>query len=80
MKLRGNLPPGHDALLFSINGTGYFYMPSHTDMARHTKAFIYLVMDHWGESQSALAQGRFEPPTYRSTVEHAIHQTTITAP
>ena len=32
-----------------------------------------------GKCQSALAQGRFEPPTCRSTVEHAIHQTTMTA-
>ena len=33
-----------------------------------------------GESQSALAQGSLEPPTSRSTVEHANHQTTVTAP
>ena len=48
-------------------------------MARHTTAFIYLVMDHWGKSK-APAQGRFELPTCRSTVEHANHQTTPTAP
>ena len=53
------------------------YLPSHTDTAGHTKAFIYPVMDHCGESQSAPTQGRFEPPTCRSTVEHAIHQTTM---
>ena len=33
-----------------------------------------------GESQSALAQGRFEPPTCQSTAEHANHQTMMTAP
>ena len=37
-------------------------------------------MDYWGESQSALAQGRFEPPTCQSTAEHANHQTMMTAP
>ena len=37
------------------------YLPSHTDTAGHTKAFIYPVMDHWGGSQSAPAQGRFKP-------------------
>ena len=36
-------------------------------------------MDQWGESQSASAQGRFERPTCRSTLEHAHHQTTMTA-
>ena len=40
LKLGGNLTPGHDAC---------------TDTAGHTKAFIYQVMDHWGESQMALA-------------------------
>ena len=41
-------------------------MPSRTDTAGNTKAFIYPVMDHWGEgSQSAPAQGRFEPPSGR---------------
>ena len=59
---------------------GIFYMPSHTDTAGHTKALIYPVMDHRGGSQSALARGRFEPPTCRSTVEHANHQTTMTTP
>ena len=36
----GDLPPGHDALLFSIRGTGSFflYMPSRTDTAGHTYA------------------------------------------
>ena len=28
---------------------GIFYMPSRTDTAGHTKAFIYPVMDHWGK-------------------------------
>ena len=55
-------------------------MPSRIDTAGQTKAFDCPVMDHWGESQSALARGRFELPTCRSTVEHANHQTTTTAP
>ena len=42
----------------------------------YTKAFIYPVIDQCGESQSALAQGSFELPTFRSTVEHTKHQTT----
>ena len=52
-----------------------FYMPSPTDKAGHTKAFIYPVMDHWGGggSQRAPEQGKFEPPTCRFTVEHANH-------
>ena len=45
----------------------------------HAKAFIYPVMGHWGESQSAPVQGRLEPPTCRSIVQHANHQTTMTA-
>ena len=45
MRWHENLPPGHNALLFS---NGIFYMPSRTDTAGHTKAFIYPVMDHWG--------------------------------
>ena len=53
-------------------------MPSRTDMAGHTKAFIYSVMDQWGQGQSAPAQGRFEPLTCWSAVEHETHQT-ITA-
>ena len=37
MKQGGNLPPGHDALLFSISGTGSFECPvAHTRLeARH---------------------------------------------
>ena len=34
-------------------------MPSRT--AGHSKAFIYPVMDHLRESQSALVRGRFKP-------------------
>ena len=58
-------------------------MPSRTDTVGHTKAFDYPVMDHrlgGGGSQSASARGRFELPTYRSTVEHTNHQTTMSAP
>ena len=28
-----------------------FYIPSRTDMAGHTKAFDYPVMDHWGKDK-----------------------------
>ena len=56
---------------------GIFYMPSYTDTAGH-KAFDYPVMDHWEESHSALARGRFEPTTCQSTLDHTNHQTTIT--
>ena len=47
MKLGGNLPPVHNALLFSISGTKSFInIPSHTDTAGHTKSFDYPVMGH----------------------------------
>ena len=39
MKVRGNLPPGHDSLLFSISGKRSFIMSSPTDKAGHAKAF-----------------------------------------
>ena len=40
MKPKGNIPPGHSALLILHNKwLGIFYMPGHTDMAGHTKAF-----------------------------------------
>ena len=60
---------------------GIFYMLSRTDTAEWTHQFFYPFMDHWGGgSQSAPAQGSFETPTCRSTVEHANHETTTTAP
>ena len=49
MKLGGNLPPGHDALLFSRQGI--FYMLRRRDTAGHTKVFDYTVVGHSGESQ-----------------------------
>ena len=56
-------------------------MLSRTDTTGPTNFLkFYPVMDHWGESESALARGIFEPPTYRSTVNQANHQTTMTAP
>ena len=55
-------------------------MPGRTDRVGHTKSFIYPVMDHWGKSQNSPAQGRFELSTCQSTVEHANHHTTMTAP
>ena len=42
MKLEGDLPSGHDALLFSISGTEYV-MPSYI----FYMASDYSVMDHW---------------------------------
>ena len=58
---------------------GIFSMPNRTESTGHSKAFI---CSHGplGGSQSGPAQGRFEPPTCRSTVEHTNHQTTMTAP
>ena len=48
MKLGGNLPPGHDTLLFSMSDTGSFIWPV-TQTAGYTKAFDYPVMDQWGK-------------------------------
>ena len=58
-----NVTPGHDVQIHSISGTGYFICPVAQTGAGNTKAFIYPVVDHWGESQSAPAQGRFETPS-----------------
>ena len=67
----GNLPPGHHALLFS-----------HVQVARDMpiQSHICKIMDHWGKSKCSGTRYRFEPSTCRSTVEHANHQTTMTAP
>ena len=43
----GNLPRGHNSLLFSTNGTAS-YMPSRTDTDGHTKAFICPVIKNIG--------------------------------
>ena len=52
MKLGGNLPQGHNSLLFD-KWHGIFCMPSPdtagSSLVGYTKAFIYPVMDHWGE-------------------------------
>ena len=48
-RAEGNPPPGHNTLLFFDMWHGIFYMPSRIDMAGHTKAFDYPVMDHWME-------------------------------
>ena len=58
-----NLPLEHNALLISKSCTWSFICPVWLYTAGHTKAFIYPVMNHWGESQSAPEQGRFEPTT-----------------
>ena len=62
MTLGGNLPLGHDALLFSTSGTGYF---------------ICRLLSHgpfgWGESRWSVFQCEVD---YRSTVKHTNHQTT----
>ena len=57
MKLGGNLPPGHDALLFSISGTGSFICLVTDTRLDLTKTFIYPVMDQGGGGYSAPAQG-----------------------
>ena len=78
MKLGGHRPPGHDALLFSMWHRNY--MPSRTDTAGPTKAFIYPVMDHWEEGKSKRSGTRQIQNRRRFSVEHANHQTTMTAP
>ena len=52
MKLGGNLPLSHDALLFSTSSTGsYIYAYSRTDTAGYTKEFDCPVMDLGGGGQ-----------------------------
>ena len=47
MKL--NLPPWHDALLFSISGTGSFICPvAHTRLDIPRPVITHAVMDNWG--------------------------------
>ena len=73
MKQRGNLPPGHDALLFSISDTGYFIcpvtqtrldiprpLPSHTDTTGHTKALDYPVTDTAGHTKAFTQSHRYD--------------------
>ena len=57
-------------------------MPSCTSLFTY---FIYYLdlgihLPSHGPQHGGGAKGRFEQPTYRSTVEHTNHQTTITAP
>ena len=50
MKLGGNQPLGHNALLYSISGMGSFICPvtqTRLDIYRPTKAFEHPVIDHW---------------------------------
>ena len=42
MKLEGNLALEHYAQLFSISGTGFFYIPSRTDTAGDIFATIWI--------------------------------------
>ena len=49
-------------------------MPSRIDTVGHTKAFDYPVMDRGGGGEVKLL--RHKADSNRSTVEHAIHQTT----
>ena len=73
MKQRGNLPPGHDALLFSVSDTGSFIcpvtqtrldiprpLPSHTDTAGHTKALDYPVTDTAGHTKAFTQSHRYD--------------------
>ena len=52
-------------------------LPSLTDTFGHTKTFDYPVMDHWGKVKLLWHEA---DSNCRSTVEHAKHQTTMTAP
>ena len=56
MKLGRHRPPGHDTLLLPA-------VPTRLDI--YQSLYLPIVMDHWGESQGAPRQGRFEPPTTR---------------
>ena len=80
-KLGGNLPRGHDTLLYSISGTGSFICPvAQTRLDIPRPVFTQSWSTGGGGSQSAPAKGRFEPLTCRSTDKHANHQTMMTAP
>ena len=79
MKLGGNLPLGHNALFFLITGTGSRICPVAQTRWTYQGFWFPIHGPLGGESQSAPAQGRFEALTCRSTVEHANHQTTMTA-
>ena len=78
---RKPIPPGHDVLLLSINGAGYLDIlcrVAQTPLYISRSLFTQPLATVW-KSQSAPAQGRFEPRSCWSTVEHANHQTTMTA-
>ena len=78
MKLGGNLPP----IVCPVTQTRLdIPRPLITQSHRHGSTYQGLwlpVLDHSGESASA--RGRFETPTCLTIVEHAKHQTTMTAP
>ena len=63
MKLGGNLPPGHDVILFE-KWHRICYMPSPTDTAGHTKAVIYPVMGPCGEVKVLQRVFSKEPPKF----------------
>ena len=59
-----NLTTGRQSPSLFDKWHGIFYMPSRIDEAGHTKAFDYLVAEHWGESQRAKRSlVGFEPTT-----------------
>ena len=63
-----------------MSGTGSFTCPvaqTRLDIPRPSFTQSWTA---GGGGQSAPVQGRFKPPTCRSIVEHANHQTTMTAP
>ena len=77
-KLGWNLPPGHGDTHPTLFDKWHRIcdMPSRTCRHGWTSQRLYLPsLGAVGESQSAPAQSRFEPPTCRSIVEHAKHQT-----
>ena len=53
MKLEGNLPPGHDALLLLISGTGFVCPVAQTWLDIPRPKVIYPVVDNWGRKKSS---------------------------
>ena len=59
MKLGGNLPPGHDALLFSISGVGSFICPVAETRMGTPRPLI--TMDHWVDGKPKCSGTRRRP-------------------
>ena len=62
---------------YSISGTGSFICPVAQTQLDIPRA---LITQSWATIGERSIFGKLDPPTCRSTVEHANHQTTMTAP